>query len=260
MEISLEEFVLKHHTYAKSLARHYCNILSELNLEYDDLYQAGCLNLIEWYTKYDNSKSSPSTYAYLMVKYGILNYIRSNYYVTKVPLDLLELERKVSKKMSEVYMLSGKNMTLDEILEYIKNECYLAGRTSIDKNFVMQVLKISSYHKQNFKISLEDKPDYFDASEDVILTKDDKYLKDCIASEYDLEKEALDRYEAEELISYLENNFNEFDCEIFKEIIGLVDGIPKTNRTLAQKYNISHQAINQRYQKVLKKIQKKQRI
>ena len=47
MEISIEEFILKNDALIKFFVNFYYNKVSEFGIEFEDLYQAGVLSLIE---------------------------------------------------------------------------------------------------------------------------------------------------------------------------------------------------------------------
>jgi len=253
MDLSLEEYMLQYKGYAVMWANYYNHIFSDNYFEYDDLYQASCLALIDGYYKYDNSKSSLGTYTYLTAKYGIIKYIRKNSSVTKIPGDLLVAATNLSKKNIEYYRKHGKNMDLEDMINYAKKECY-TGSYRVDSDFIKTLLKIEAFHLKGHNYSLEDKIDNYnsmnsDKTENI-------YLKDCLPSRDNTEKTAINNNMIEQILKYLEDNFSEIDVEIFKETLGLIDEIPKTRRELSKKYNVSYQTIDIRYKKTLKKIQK----
>jgi len=72
-----------------------------------------------------------------------------------------------------------------------------------------------------------------------------------------VEDAAIMNYQVCEILKYVEDNFDEIDVDIFKETLGLIDNITKSGRLLAKKYSITHQAINLRYHKVLRKVKEK---
>ena len=76
MNMSKEEFILEYKGYAKIWADYYSHLFESWNIEFEDLYQVGCLRLAEVYDKYEAGKSSPSTYAFLSVKFAIISYIK----------------------------------------------------------------------------------------------------------------------------------------------------------------------------------------
>lgn len=251
MDLSLEEYVLKYRAYAIIWANYYNNIFGDSYFEFDDLYQASCLALIEGYYKYDNSKSSPGSYAYLSAKYGVIKYIRKNSSLTKISGDLIIAATNLSKKNEKYYRTYGKNMDLEAMVDYVKKECY-TGSYRVDNDFIKTLLKIEAFHLKGHNFSLDDKVDNYNLNGN--NQNNNICIKDCLVSNDNTENTAIKNNIVEQILSYLEDNFKETDIDIFKEILGLVDEIPKTRRQLSKKHNISHQAIDQKYKKMLVKI------
>lgn len=255
MNMSLEEFVLENKMYVKIISKYYYEQVANLGIEFDDLCQVGYLALIENYDKYDSSKACPSTYAYMIIKYKILKYINNNISFTHVPYDMQLLQARLTRKKAEFYRINGRNMSLFEMLDYVNNECNL--KREVDVDLIKLLLIIEKYHLTSNKYSFEEKIinsgnisiDNFDGDSGI-------YIKDVVADDYNLEEEVMRNMEADEIISYIENNFEEKNVQIFKETLGLIDGIPKTRREVSQQYGISYQAVEQRYKKTLNLVKK----
>lgn len=257
MNLSLEEFVLKYEFRAKAWANFYYTILYDNGFEYEDLYQAGILKLIESYPKYDDSKSSLFTFADQMIRFGILNYINKIGHFFKIPNDVNMVLIKVLAKKNEFYKLTGRNMTNEEIKDFILNECYY-GNYTIDDEYVKNLLKIEQYYFRKKIYSLDDNIDNYNTSYlGIFAEKEDLCVGDLVANDISVEDTAINNCYVLDVLDYVTNNFSERDIEIFKEVLGFIDGIPKTEQSLANKYECSRQAVNQRYKRVIGKVKEK---
>ena len=255
MNITREEFALKFNGYVKTIAKHYCDAVGDIRIEYDDLCQVGYLALMEGYDKYDSSKSSPSTYAHMIIRYKVLRYITDNRSVTHVPHDLQALSVRLARKRAEYYTVNGKQMSINDMIKCLENTHNF--NYEVNLKLIKLLLIIEKYHKNTHEYSFEDKIDNYDAFSLTYLDNDEfAYINDIIKDNYNLEDEIIKNNELEEIKSYLEDNFDEMDIDIFKETLGLTDEIPKTRRVLGEKYGITPQAIDLRYKKVLNNVRR----
>lgn len=257
MNMTLEEYVLKFSGYAINYAKYYCKILYDMNLEFDDLYQAGCLALVESYYKYDSSKSSPSTHANTMVRFGILDYINKNTNIIRIPDVVNLVVLKLIRKKHEYYKIYGRNMTTEEITDYVINECD-TGTYTVDENYIKTLLEIECLYMRNTMYSLDESIDKHSTRFfNIDCEKDDICIKEVLNSKDNVEEKVINEVFVSEILSYVENRFSEMDLDIFKESFGLVDGIAKSHNKIGKKYGFSNRASNQRYQKVLKQVKRK---
>jgi DNA-directed RNA polymerase specialized sigma subunit len=122
MEMNMEEYILKNEVLVKFLVNFYYNKVSEFGIEFDDLYQAGVLSLVESYYKYDSTKSSVSTFAYLNIKYGICEFINKNICLTYIPELIINISSNLNSKRREFQSQNGRDMNFSEMLFFLKND------------------------------------------------------------------------------------------------------------------------------------------
>jgi len=252
-KISLEEYILSNNGFLNKLASYYSNVI-DIGIEYEDLYQVGCLALVESYNNYNVKKGSLSTYSYLVIRGAMLNYINSNNCVTHVPRPLSVLLNNVSKKKSIFYRENGRNMTDEEVLEYINNNNFTNYKSNSDLVKILD--KISQYHIVSKCFSLyEPLHDFID---DIYSESEqnDLLIESFLKHDYNLEDEVMADCFILDVVESLRGE-DKKSIDIFMETLGLIDGIPKVRGELAEKYSISKQAIDLRYKKTLSKVRKK---
>lgn len=252
MEISLEEFINQNQGFLHNLASFYSNT-NELGIEFEDLYQVGCLALIEKYNSYDKEKGSMSTYSYWVIKGAMLNYINSNNTITYVPIQLNTLLINLTKKNSEFYKSNGRNMNNKEILDYLKTLDFV--KHKITPELVTKLKKIYKYHLKNSLSSLDDANHNYLSKIDYNTDVEIKIpiIKDSIDSNYDLEEEVINKIRCEEILKMC-HDISEIDYEVIVELYGFNGHTHKTTIELAEKCGVTPQRISQRHIKTLKKI------
>ena len=251
MKISIEEFILKYQMLVKYLVNYYYNKVSEFGIEFDDLYQAGMLSLVECYSRYDSTKSSLGTFAYLNIKYGICNFINKNISMARIPEIIIVISANLNKKRTEFYSFNGRDMNMQEMLDFLKNECYTADYL-IDEKFVMLLLKIEKYYLVNQKYLIK-----LEQTEEYLMIDEDLNMDDLLVSQYNLEEEAINNVLFDDIMDYIENNFKKQDVQILKENYGLLGDDSISMRNLAKKYGYTFQGIAYINKKIIKKVREK---
>lgn len=253
MELTLEEFISKYSDYANVIASKFISEVKDYGIDFDDLYQTGCLVLVESYHRYDKQKASYSTFAYTNIYYGILNYINNNCYITHVPDSVEYLARYLRKKQVKFFSKYGRNMTLDESLEVLNN-CSYNYNTVINREYILMLEQVSmfQYRKQFYYGSYcTESYDLYDGK-----VEENVPFDELIISEENVEEKAVNNVFMSEIRTYLDN-FSDTKKNIFIDLTGLDDDVWKTLREVGEKYNMSHQSANNNYKKVLKKVRTK---
>jgi RNA polymerase sigma factor (sigma-70 family) len=256
MNISLEEFLIKNKGFINIQASFYSKYTSDLGIEFDDLYQVGCLALIEKYDDYDQEKGKISTYSHWVIRTAMLNYINKNACITYVPINSAWLVNKIAVETALFYKENGRKPTKDELYNCVKNKL---NNTKLSVDLFDKLEKILLFHHKRKQKSLNETIDsipgsgyqrYYDFEED------ENILMNCIKDDYDLEEEVISKVFLEETVNMLKNG-DKLDYDIFMETLGLNDNIPKTRKFLAQQYGMPFQTIDKRYHKTLNKIKSK---
>lgn len=102
--------------------------------DYDDLFQAGCIGLINAYNNYNKKKDTKFTsYAYNYILGEVYKHIISNRNIHMSPMNV-KLSKAISK--AEEYLTNnlGRNPTIEEISEFLE----------IDKYRIYEVLNMMS--------------------------------------------------------------------------------------------------------------------
>ena len=241
--MTLEEFVLSNDGLVKKIAGHYYGICSDYGIEFEDLYQVGCLALIEKYKNYNSTKGNVSTYATYVIKSAILNYINSNNSITYIPKNMMAFSLYVQNKNLEFYQNNGRYMTDEEILSFIKNSDYVAYKKNIE--LVETLQELINYHLKTESVSLNTL---------VNIDGEQKELVNCIIANYNLEESIISKMNCDEILDIIRDRISFYG--VVCGILGLDGEIPQTRYQLAEKYGTCQQNIDKKYKKALKKIRK----
>lgn len=254
MKYTLEEFIEVNQGFLYRLAKFYASNTDLIGIEFDDLYQVGCLALINRYHDYDTSKGALSTFSYFVIKGAMLNYIRNNATCTHVSTDILILARKYARENNLFYKVNGRYMTFEEQKQWIENQNYTNYKDSTE--LVKILNKVNLFHYKSRIYSIEDEIINYDVRSECFDSDAPVTFSDCIHSDDDIETEVLSKISMEEFINSL-TYLKERDKDIFIETLGLYDDIPKKGLILADKHSISHQWVNKIYHKTLEKVKTK---
>lgn len=262
MPITLEEFIEMNRGFLYKLATKYSHSTYILGIEFDDLYQAGCLALIEKFPQYNVTKGTLSTFSHIVIRGAMLNYIRVNSTCTNVANDLLYLTNVLYNKNELFYMMNGRYMTLKEQKEWA-NQLEIASYK--DRNELVKWLNIINlYHLKHNTCSIEDTIEIF--SDELIAFLPDGQFPDIVdnydssnLTTEDVEDMIISKIYIEEFIASIDY-LSERDKDIWIERVGLYDNIPKTCLFLAEKYSITQQRIDQIYKRATEKIKIKNNL
>ena len=241
--MTLEEFVLNNEGLVKKIAQHYYGICHDYGIEFDDLYQVGCLALIEKYKNYSEAKGNASTYANYVIKSAILDYINSNNAVTYVPKNKILFSIYIQNKNIEFYKLNGRYMTNEEILSLIKDSHYVAYKKNME--LVEELQELTKYHLKTESVSLNT---IIDTNEEEVE------LINYVRTSYNLEDSVISKMNCDEILDIIRDRVSCYG--VVCGILGLDGEIPQTRYQLAEKYGTCLQNIDKKYKQALKKIRK----
>lgn len=207
---------------------------NNINISNLDLFQEGCLGLMEAIDRYDMSTGYQfSTYAVCWIRQRIRSYVSNNTYKWVVGKEMYSLIKKLNTLECELSAKYGRAVTKNELAQELG--------VSIDK--IVDALKIL-----NHEVSL-DAPIQVDSdtSEDTIgdfVPSDDPTPED-IAIQKDKRETVL------EILDQVCKDKNEKD--IILKRFGFYD-TPKTLEEIAKDYHVTRERIRQIESKVLRKI------
>jgi len=104
----------------RKTAYKYYEKLKYFGLEYNDLYQAACVFLLENIEKYDSNKSSVTTFICNYSKYGILKYATKNSTFITVPIEMTSIAYSLLLENHNFYTLNNRYMNMDEVKAFLK--------------------------------------------------------------------------------------------------------------------------------------------
>lgn len=254
MDITLEQFIEKNKGLIYQLAKKYYRMTCIYGIELDDLYQVGCLGLIEKYKEYDSSKGKMSTFAYQIVRGSILNYLNdNNCSITHIPRNLCLLSQKLAKENVKFYKRNGRYMTEVELVILLK-DLPAAKKCPNKKELIRWINQIILYHYRDSVYALNDPIINYDVSGNFYeLKEQNPTIEDLLVADFDMEQEVIMKVDLEIFLNSLDY-LSPQEKEAFIETLGLRDDIPKTRRFLAEKENVWPQTIDQRYHKALRKV------
>ena len=246
--LSYEEFIIlleKYHNgdkkAGKTIIEHnYGLVMKEVmsypnnNISKIDLFQEGCLGLMEAIDRYDVTTGNQfSTYALWWIKQKTLAYIADNTYKWVVGKEMYSLIKKINSLECELSTKYGRAVTKDELAQELG--------VSVEK--INDALKFL-----NHEVSLDDPiQSGDDSSENTIgefVPSDDPTPEECVV-ESDKRKVVL------EVIDQVCRD--EKEKNIILKRFGFYEN-PQTLEEVAKEYNVTRERIRQIESKVLRKI------
>ena len=110
----LREVILENSNLIYSIASHFGN-----NQDMDDLFQAGCIGMMEAYKKFDASRGVKfTTFAYPYILGSISEYTRENHAI-KLSKDMMKARKKVDKAKLYLTQEFMREPTNEELSEYL---------------------------------------------------------------------------------------------------------------------------------------------
>lgn len=193
----------------------------------NDLFQEGCIGLIKAVDNFNlERKIRFSTYATTVIKRNILNAIKENAFLIRIPVHKQDEITRFKKVQEDLYYLLQREPTKNELAQH----CNL----SIKKTD--EFLRII---KQQSTFSMEQ-------------MLDDVNLEELLPSNIDIEQQVIDK-EALNLDCY---HLTEKEKRYFIAWLGINDGIEKNLSEVANIYKTSYQNIQNSISRSKKKILK----
>lgn len=198
-------------------------------LEFDDLFQEGCIGLIHAAEKYDGrtntkgKKAKFSTVATWWIMRSIIAAINEKGHRVKKPMDYNSKERKIAKVIDYFLEEYNREPTIDEI----------HAQTNISKKVISRVKRISniSFSSLDAKIGEDEESDMYN-----------------FLPSGDVEKEILEKIDRQEILSGLINRMK--NILNIKEYIVLqkrygIDGYPQTLDEVGKALGLTRERIRQ---------------
>lgn len=227
-----EKIILDNTGLIKDVVNRYYKKVAFLGLEFDDLYQEASINVYNYLDEYDVQKSSISSFITNYAAYGVLNYITANSSYLHIPEDLKRNSRRLVKENVNFYNKNGRNMTIEEMVDYAKNN-FRKNSSIYDERYVQNLLYV-----------------YFCCLNDKFLKYDE--LTE-VPSSFEFEDKVLGNIVVENALDYL-NSFSTKSCDTFVKYHGIIDGDNYAPTELAKEFDISKQAVFARINNIQKKI------
>lgn len=217
-ESAQELLVKKNIALVKSIIKKYLN----RGVDYDDLFQIGCLGLVKAIKNYDPAYQVRfSTYAVPMIAGEVKRYLRDDGMV-KVSRSLKELAIKVAAAQEKLNLRFGREAGIMEIAE----------ETGADPGDIVMALEASRPHASIYD------PVYGDDSDACVMDK--------LASDEDCENGIVNRILLKELLSQLDPRE--------RQLIMMRYFMNKTQSDTAKELGVSQVQISRLESKILKKL------
>lgn len=235
-DLSARNALILSHT---PLVRYLANIFASRSAGnlYEDLYQEGCVGLVEATERYDYRKGVPfSSYAsYYIVKH-LKNYIRKQDPIV-LPEDTYYLLQRYYRVYYETIRQQGREPTIYELSAQLQLS-------------PAQVEQIQNYSYTYIRIdhpkdSREGEPSFPESLHSVLLPKDSQ--KRPVEKQAELALGELDLID-------LDVTLDEREITILRRKLGLASGEPETFASIAKELGYSSECIRLIYHKAISKI------
>ena len=228
-----------------SIAKRYVG----LGVDFMDLIQEGNIGLMIAADKYKPELGFRfSTYATHWIRQHITRHIANTGRLIRLPVHMIEHARKIALAKRDLYEMTAKEPTIEEITEFInKNKEKYLKKSEQNKDITPEDVLNALTHIENSIVSL-----------DAPLNKEeeDSTLIDFVTnpSEQSVEDVALDNELNTTLREVLSRVLTERELNVITLRFGLEDNTPRTLEQVGKEFNVTRERIRQIEAKALRKL------
>ncbi len=214
------------------------NKFSTFNVEFDDLFQEGCLGLLKAIDKFDVEMGYKfSTYAIWWIRHYVSRYIQKTGRTIRIPVSKQEQLIRYKKKTQELEQKLNKNLTTDDISKHL----------NISKNKVLEYeLLLNEIVSLNQYVSPNEEYELINVIPDEKTDIENLHLEDSMI---------LDVRRVFE-----NSNLNEREKDILINRFGLYGNDEQVLKDLGDKYHVSKERIRKIQEDSLKKLRDDKKI
>lgn len=234
----------------KVVKYYYSYGLSNYCIDYEDLYQDVLLFVYTYLDNFDLNKSKFITYLNNLINYGIITCINSNNSFVSIPRNVKIDAHNLKKERSRFYKKNNRNMSISEMIDYVKNRIK-NNNVTVDEKYIKNLLYIEKCCFNDKAISLDN--DMYANNSDEENMYEYATLSDDISDNIDYEELVVEYDKYKRVIDYLKE-LDPNNSPLYIDYLGLEDGVSKTIESMARKNNVSHQAISNRIKTMKSKI------
>ena len=243
--LAKEELVNHNLKLVVSIAKRYVG----LGVDFMDLIQEGNIGLMIAADKYKPELGFRfSTYATHWIRQHITRHIANTGRLIRLPVHMIEHARKIALAKRDLYEMTTKEPTIEEITEFInKNKQKYLKKSEQNKDITPEDVLNALTHIENSIVSL-----------DAPLNKEeeDSTLIDFVTnpSEQSVEDVALDNELGVTLREVLSRVLTERELNVIIRRFGLEDNTPRTLEQVGKEFNVTRERIRQIEAKALRKL------
>ncbi|MBQ4031218.1 MAG: RNA polymerase sigma factor RpoD/SigA, partial [Bacilli bacterium] len=243
--LAKEELVKHNLKLVVSIAKRYVG----LGVDFMDLIQEGNIGLMIAAEKYKPELGFRfSTYATHWIRQHITRHIANTGRLIRLPVHMIEHARKIALAKRDLYEMTTKEPTIEEITEFInKNKQKYLKKSEQNKDITPEDVLNALTHIENSIVSL-----------DAPLNKEeeDSTLIDFVTnpSEQSVEDVALDNELGVTLREVLSRVLTERELNVIIRRFGLEDNTPRTLEQVGKEFKVTRERIRQIEAKALRKL------
>lgn len=174
----LEQLILEHEKLIYAVMRYFKNYPNK-----DDLFQVGCIGLINAYNNYDsNSNTKFSTYAYSYILGEMKKLVREDKGI-KISRNISKLYAQIEKTNSYLTQKLMRTPTLQEIASFLEIDEYLVVEALNSTNILLDIdeMQINNTDTNNNDLLLKEELNKLSSEELDLITK--RYMEDMTQTE-----------------------------------------------------------------------------
>lgn len=174
----LEQLILEHEKLIYAVMRYFKNYPNK-----DDLFQVGCIGLINAYNNYDsNSNTKFSTYAYSYILGEMKKLVREDKGI-KISRNISKLYAQIEKTNSYLTQKLMRTPTLQEIASFLEIDEYLLVEALNSTNILLDIdeMQINNTDTNNNDLLLKEELNKLSSEELDLITK--RYMEDMTQTE-----------------------------------------------------------------------------